>query len=50
MCSAEKVSKAELVNGLPQLAATVTSAATIAYAHSVFALVDEISLSDEESG
>ncbi|KAG0601572.1 hypothetical protein M758_11G122600 [Ceratodon purpureus] len=50
VCSAEKKeSKVEQVNGLPQLAAAVTSAATMAYAHPVFALVDE-RLSGEGTG
>ncbi|KAG0607287.1 hypothetical protein M758_8G016500 [Ceratodon purpureus] len=51
VCSAEKKesAKTEEVNGLPQLAAAVTSAATMAYAHPVFALVDE-RLSGEGTG
>ena len=49
MCSAEKESRAEQVTGLPQLAAAVTSAATMAYAHPVMALVDD-RLSGEGTG
>jgi photosystem II PsbW protein len=51
VCSAEKeeATKTEEVNGLPQLAAAVTSAATMAYAHPGFALVDE-RLSTEGTG
>lgn len=50
VCSADKnESNAEQVSGLPQLAAAVTSAATMAYAHPVFALVDE-RLSGEGTG
>ena len=52
VCSAEKQQQQkeeEESNGLPQLAAAVTSAATMAYAHPVFALVDE-RLSTEGTG
>ncbi|XP_024361057.1 photosystem II reaction center W protein, chloroplastic [Physcomitrium patens] len=50
VCSLEKKeSNKGDVNGLPQLAAAVTSAATMAYAHPVFALVDE-RLSTEGTG
>jgi photosystem II PsbW protein len=51
VCSAEKkeTAKTEEGNGLPQLAAAVTSAATVAYAHPVLALVDE-RLSTEGTG
>ena len=52
VCSAEKKEGAEAAaegNGLPQLAAAVTSAATVAYAHPVLALVDE-RLSTEGTG
>lgn len=48
-CSAEKKEKKEEVNGVAQLAAAVTSAATMAYAHPSFALVDE-RLSGEGTG
>jgi photosystem II PsbW protein len=50
-CSAERkeTNKKGEVSGLPQLAAAVTSAATLAYAHPVFALVDE-RLSGEGTG
>lgn len=47
VCSAEKESNEGM--GLPQLATAVTSAATLAYAHPVFALVDE-RLSTEGTG
>lgn len=50
VCSAEKKeSQTEELSGFPQLAAAVTSAATLAYAHPVFALVDE-RLSTEGTG
>ncbi|XP_024402663.1 photosystem II reaction center W protein, chloroplastic [Physcomitrium patens] len=50
VCAAERSeSKAERVNGVAQLAAAVTSAATLAYSHPVLALVDE-RLSTEGTG
>ena len=50
VCSAEKKdAKVEQGNGLPQLAAAVTSAATMAHAHPVLALVDD-RLSGEGTG
>lgn len=52
VCSAEKKEGAQAAaegKGLPQLAAAVTSAATVAYAHPVLALVDE-RLSTEGTG
>ena len=50
VCSAEKKEEESRVSsGVPQLAAAVTSAATMAYAHPVWALVDE-RLSGEGTG
>lgn len=47
VCSAQRESKD--ATGLPHVAAAVTSAATLVYAHPVFALVDE-RLSTEGTG